>query len=123
MIRIRLAAFVFAAAALPFSLEAQQAALPGTGAVLRVLDKTSGQSANYDLTNGQSFELGTLRVSLRECRYPEDNPTGDAFAFIDVRETKAARDVFSGWMIASSPALNAMEHARYDVWVLRCSTS
>ena len=28
--------------------------------------------------------------------------------------------VFSGWMFASSPALSAMEHAIYDVWVVDC---
>ncbi|MGB0800115.1 MAG: DUF2155 domain-containing protein, partial [Planktomarina sp.] len=28
-----------------------------------------------------------------------------------------------GWMVASSPALNALEHPRYDIWVLRCKTS
>ena len=30
---------------------------------------------------------------------------------------------FSGWMVASSPALNALDHSRYDIWVLRCMTS
>ena len=34
----------------------------------------------------------------------------------------ADQPVFSGWMIASSPALNALDHARYDVWVMRCKT-
>lgn len=30
--------------------------------------------------------------------------------------------IFSGWMFASSPALNALEHAVYDVWVIDCKT-
>ncbi len=30
---------------------------------------------------------------------------------------------FSGWMIASSPALNALDNPRYDVWLLRCNNS
>lgn len=30
--------------------------------------------------------------------------------------------IFSGWMFASSPALNAMEHPVYDVWVIDCKT-
>ncbi|MFT5180431.1 MAG: hypothetical protein ACI8S3_000304, partial [Alphaproteobacteria bacterium] len=28
--------------------------------------------------------------------------------------------LFSGWMFASSPALSALEHAVYDVWVVDC---
>lgn len=30
--------------------------------------------------------------------------------------------IFSGWMFASSPALNALEHPVYDVWVIDCKT-
>ena len=102
---------------------AQQAVSSGTGAELRVLDKVSGQSSNYELASGSSLEIGQLTVALRACRYPEGAPSNDAFAYFDVSETATAVSVFSGWMIASSPALNAMEHSRYDVWVLRCKTS
>jgi len=102
---------------------AQQAVSSGTGAELRVLDKVSGQSSNYDLTSGGKMEVGRLTVALRACRYPEGAPSNDAFAYIEVTETESAASVFGGWMIASSPALNAMEHSRYDVWVLRCKTS
>ncbi|OJI93059.1 uncharacterized protein DUF2155 [Planktotalea frisia] len=102
---------------------AQQKASSGTGAELRVLDKVSGQSSNYDLMSGSSMQLGQLTISLRSCRFPEGAPANDAFAYIDVTETQTAQPIFGGWMIASSPALNAMEHSRYDVWVLRCKTS
>ena len=55
--------------------------------------------------------------------YIYGDPAGDAFAFLTVREAGNAEPVFRGWMIASSPALNAMDHQRYDVWVLSCTTS
>ena len=102
---------------------AQQAVSSGTGAELRVLDKVSGQSSNYDLASGAKMEIGQLTVALRACRYPEGAPSNDAFAYIEVSETESAAPIFGGWMIASAPALNAMEHSRYDVWVLRCKTS
>lgn len=102
---------------------AQQAVSSGTGAELRVLDKVSGQSSNYEIASGGKMEIGQLTVALRACRYPEGAPSNDAFAFIEVSETESAQSIFGGWMIASSPALNAMEHSRYDVWVLRCKTS
>jgi hypothetical protein len=104
-------------------VSAQQAVSSGTGAELRVLDKVSGQSSNYDLASGRAVEIGQLTVALRACRYPEGAPANDAFAYLDVIETETAEIVFGGWMVASSPALNAMEHSRYDVWVLRCKTS
>ena len=59
-------------------------------------------------------------MTLGECRYPADNPAGDAFALVSIRTIQDDAAVFEGWMIASSPALSAMDHPRYDVWALRC---
>lgn len=93
------------------------------GAVLRALDKMSGAVLDVEMAVGQTMAYGTLEVSLRECRYPVDNPAGDAFAKLDVVETRGPNVIFDGWMMASSPALMALDHPRYDVWVLRCLTS
>lgn len=94
----------------------------GNGAVLRVLDKLTGDLQDVELADGDAAPMGRLQVELAECRYPEGNPSGDAYAFVTVRDT-TGDPVFSGWMIASSPALNALDHPRYDVWVIRCKTS
>ncbi|CUH37353.1 hypothetical protein JSE7799_01287 [Jannaschia seosinensis] len=92
----------------------------GAGALLRTLDKTSGEVIDVEMTVGQTMAYGSLQVTLHECRYPEANPAGDAFGLIQVVDTRELREVFAGWMVASSPALNALEHRRYDVWLLRC---
>jgi len=94
----------------------------GTGAVLRGLDKLNGTSVDMNLAHGETAQLGRLTVMLRECRYPADDLAGDAFAFLTIQDTTKTDPIFEGWMIASSPALSAMEHPRYDVWVLRCTT-
>jgi hypothetical protein len=95
----------------------------GTGAILRALDKTSGTTVDISISSGRIATVGRLSIVLNECRYPEGNPSGDAFAAMEISETGQAGTVFSGWMIASAPALNAMEHQRYDIWVMRCITS
>jgi len=98
-------------------------AVPGTGAILRGLDKMNGQVEDFELQNGYSIGFGQLRVDLAECRHPDDNATGEAYAFLTIYDGPAVGEpAFQGWMIASSPALSAMDHARYDVWVLRCTT-
>ena len=102
---------------------AQEEASTGTGAVLRGLDKLNGRTVDIELDTGQTGTLLGLEVRLGECRYPVDNPTGDAFAYLVIRERGDSEVRFQGWMIASSPALNALDHFRYDVWVLRCKTS
>jgi hypothetical protein len=92
------------------------------GGVVRVLDKTSGLTTDLELARGQTGSMGALSVTLDGCRYPTDNPSGDAFEHLTIHYRDAIDPVFSGWMIASSPALNAMDHPRYDVWALRCNT-
>lgn len=108
--------------AIGLSASAQQAATVGSGAVLRALDKVNGKTVDFELRNGTSAEYGRMVISLAECRYPAGNPSGDAFAFLTVREVGETQAAFQGWMIASSPALNALDHPRYDVWVMRCKT-
>ncbi|MGB1035430.1 MAG: DUF2155 domain-containing protein [Primorskyibacter sp.] len=94
-----------------------------SGGVLRALDKLTGQVQDLTLAAGTRMAFGRIEVGLMECRVPRDNPAGDAFALITVTEVDRPLPVFEGWIIASSPALNAMDHARYDVWVLRCNTA
>lgn len=92
------------------------------GAFLRGLDRVSGTPIDFSMNVGDTVELGNLRITLGECRYPTDNPSGDAYAWLVIRDGNAEQTSFEGWMIASSPALNALDHPRYDIWVLRCAT-
>lgn len=87
---------------------------------LRVLDKTTGRVSELEITVGQQVTSGRLEVSLSECRYPVENPASDAFAYLTIRDPRAAAPLFQGWMLASSPALMALDHPRYDVWVTAC---
>ena len=102
---------------------AQEAARKGQGAMIRTLDKVSGRTADFEFVPSQRHSIGKLQIELTECRYPADNPSGDAFAQLDIREAGATEPFFRGWMIASSPAISALDHPRYDVWVLRCIIS
>lgn len=92
------------------------------GAVVRWLDKVSGETADIDLSRGQAETRGRLTIQLNDCRYPAENPTAEAFAHLTIRDRLAEQPVFQGWMIASSPALSALDHPRFDVWLLRCIT-
>jgi len=96
--------------------------LEAPAAVLRMLDKSVGRTTDIDIARGQTVLLGRIAVRLVECRYPEDTPEAEAYAQIQVLDLDGV-ELFNGWMIASSPALVALEHPRYDVWVLRCRIS
>ncbi|HRQ79809.1 MAG TPA: DUF2155 domain-containing protein [Azospirillaceae bacterium] len=92
------------------------------GAKLRVLDKITARTTTVDVKLDQTVSFASLRITLRACREnpPTEAPESAAFLEIAEQAPEGGRKVFSGWMFASSPALSAMEHAVYDVWVLGC---
>lgn len=95
----------------------------GSGVVLKGLDKVSGDSVDLELPLGQTAQVGRIEVTAGDCRYPEDNPTGEGYAWLTITDPSRQAVLFEGWMVASSPALNALDHPRYDVWVIRCTTA
>ena len=90
------------------------------GASLRFLDKLTSEKGDVTLSRGQAARFGRLVVRLDDCRYPSNNPASDSAAHLTIVEEATGISLFSGWMLASSPALSALDHPRYDVWVLSC---
>jgi len=93
--------------------------------VLRGLDKITGRAIDVSAPVGIPVRFGSLTITARYCYTvpPEEPP--ETTAFLQIDETKAgaqATRMFSGWMFASTPALNALEHPVYDVWVITCKT-
>ncbi|MDQ2101592.1 DUF2155 domain-containing protein [Azospirillum isscasi] len=92
-------------------------------AKLQGLDKITARTSTFTIAVGETKALGSLRITLRACKENPPIEPPEAAAFLEVIENKPgeqAEAVFSGWMFASSPALSAMEHPIYDVWVLSC---
>jgi hypothetical protein len=102
---------------------AAQEATSAPAGILRVLDKITGVVTDVEFRAGETREIGNLIITMAECRYPSNNPSGDAYEALTILYRDSVTPVFRGWMIASAPALNPMDHPRYDVWPLRCITS
>ena len=117
MIRGALALWLIGATALSAQVSTSPTAL------LRSLDKVSGVVRDLEVTQGEEVQVGRLKLILSECRFPTDNPSGDGYAYLTIEDEGRGEPVFQGWMIASSPGLSALDHPRYDVWVLRCKSS
>jgi len=99
--------------------------VPQAGARMRQLDKMTGRIQTFEIAAGTEQSIDRLRVRLGACRAPEDNSQHGSMAFVQIWDTKlaGALPVFSGWMFAESPALSALDHPRYDLWVISCTTS
>lgn len=94
--------------------------------VLRGLDKITGRPTNIYAPVGVPVKFATLQITARYCYStpPSEPPETTAFLQItDNRIDKPARSAFSGWMLSSSPSLNALQHPLYDVWVISCMTN
>jgi hypothetical protein len=92
-------------------------------AVLQGLDKITARISTFEAPVGQPVTFGSLEITVRTCQQtpPEEPPESAAFMEIeDRRPDSPSVRVFTGWMFASSPALSALEHAVYDVWVVDC---
>jgi len=95
-------------------------------AVLQGLDKVTARISTIEAPLGRTVRFGTLRITAQAChkRPPEEPPESSAFLeIVDLKPGQASELLFMGWMFASSPALSALEHPVYDVWVIDCSAA
>ena len=99
------------------------ATVPMEGAEIRQLDKMTGATRTVAIKSGQEERIGRLRVRLAACHAPTDGSEHGTRAFLKVwdPEREESEPTFSGWMFADSPALSALDHPRYDLWVLGCT--
>ena len=92
-------------------------------AILQGLDKITARISTFEAPVNQTAQFGSLEITVRRCHKtpPEEPPESAAFMeIVDNRPDSPSVVLFSGWMFASSPALSALEHPVYDVWVIDC---
>lgn len=118
MISARLLLAVALLAAGPAAAQVDESATSAAGGEIRALDKIAGKTQDIHIGKGETAQVFRLDVTLGDCRYPTEDPSSDAFAQLTIRDRGTV--VFDGWMVSSSPALSALDHPRYDIWVLRC---
>ena len=122
---IRTAFLVFAAAALAAG-NAYAERISNPVAEFAGLDKITGRIISFDVYIDETVQYGALQVTPRVCysRPLTEEPQTDAFVEVDeITLNRRVQRLFSGWMFAASPGLNAVDHAVYDVWLTDCKMS
>ena len=87
------------------------------------IDKITGRIIHFDVYVDETVQFGALLVTPRVCysRPDTEEPKTDSFVEVDeMTLDRKIRRIFTGWMFAESPGLNAVEHAVYDVWLKGC---
>ena len=110
--------------------------LVGTAVVLRTLDKVTATTKDYTVKIGDTLEYGSLSITARHCEKRPPTEIPETYAFLQISDVRlngegdvveASREdddenmIFSGWMYASKPAVSALDHRVYDVWVIACN--
>jgi hypothetical protein len=92
-------------------------------AVFTGLDKITGLTTTFEAKVGETKQFGGLIVKADVCysRSATEEPKTTSFVEVDeVQLDDSKKRIFSGWMFAQSPGLNAVEHPTYDVWLVNC---
>ena len=95
------------------------------GVTLQGLDKQTARVFFIHAAIGQTIEFGNLKIIVHHCEKTPLEARQESMAFVTISEEKpnrAPQNLFSGWMFSSSPALSALDHPIYDLWVKECKT-
>ena len=117
--RLALAAAILAGLAAPAGAEPIRNPI----ALFAGLDKITGTITRFEAKIDEVRRFGTLDVRARVCNTQPVTERPKTTAFVEVDEVLlegGTNRVFTGWMLAESPGLNAVEHPVYDVWLTGC---
>lgn len=91
-------------------------------AQMQAMDKITGKVSLIEVPVNGAVKFGSFSILVRSCKTRSPEETPENFAFVDVVDdyNDKPANIFRGWMMSSSPALNAVEHPIYDVWLLKC---
>jgi len=97
-------------------------------AVVRGLDKVTGHAQDYTIQVGRSTRIGSLEVIARACDRSAPEETPEVRIYVEVYDTPPVREgeeserreIWHGWLFASSPGLSALDHPTYDIWAVDC---
>lgn len=93
-------------------------------AQMQAMDKITGKVSLIEVPVNGNVQFGSFSIVVRACKTRPPEETPENFAFVDVVDDyNSAKpvNIFRGWMMSSTPALNPVEHPIYDVWLLKCT--
>ena len=96
--------------------------IEGNKLVIQGLDKITARIQTFEVDVGETYKFGVLDIFVERCVFSKPIFKPESLAFIKIKDNsdRLSEVKFSGWMFASSPALNALENPVYDVSILDC---
>lgn len=99
--------------------------------VVQILDKVSAETERFEVrVGGSPVRSRGLIFTARACETSaEGERVRDAAAYLEIsarppelvqQGQPQTRQVYRGWMFASTPSVSPLEHPLYDAWVVGC---
>lgn len=110
-------------ATIGFTLVAEANEISTNSAIMQSMDKVTGRVKQITVPVNSKITYGDFSLVLRACKKRPAEETPENFAFVDVADKSFGVEeynIFKGWMLSSTPGINAIEHPIYDVWLLEC---
>lgn len=92
-------------------------------AIFSALDKVTATIKTLEVPINETVQFGALKVTPRVCYSRPATELPKTTSFVEVDEVQLdgnQKRIFTGWMFAQSPGLNAVEHPVFDVWLTDC---
>ncbi len=90
-----------------------------TSAVVRVMNKDAGKVQELVIPVGQNMNFEKLNITIYACKQTDPFDAENFFAFVEIVEQDEGK-VFSNWMNRNEPGQHPLQHADYDLWLVKC---
>ena len=91
---------------------------------ITALDKITAKTSAIRLAIGEKKFFGPLEIKALKCQFSENNDSVDTVAYLQVKDLSVKDNnqvfLFNGWIFASSPTLQSIDHPVYDLWIVSC---
>lgn len=87
-------------------------------ATIRILDKITAKSFLIDVNLKENHEYGSLNIKIHKCWNAPLEQKPETKMLLEISEND--KNIFFGWLFASSPSISSLEHPIYDITAIKC---
>ena len=92
-------------------------------ASFKLLNKTTNKVSTKDILVSSKISWETLNIEVLYCASTPPTEIPEDYVLIDVYDmiNEENINIYTGWMISSSPEVTPLENPIYDLWLLDCN--
>ena len=92
-------------------------------ASFKLLNKTTNKVSQKEISVDSTIDWETLKIEVLYCASTPPNEIPEDYVLINVYDTinEENINIYTGWMISSSPEVTPLENPIYDLWLLDCN--